>query len=75
MIIQSNVRYQSLSFIPGVAVAITTAMNWGSTYVFTQSFPSILASIKASGSLYMICVLDLAASLFYLFLLPETKVL
>ncbi len=49
-------------------------MNWGSIYIFTQSFPAILASLKASGSLYMISIINIAAAVFYLFFLPETKV-
>ncbi|XP_064403258.1 putative metabolite transport protein YwtG [Halichondria panicea] len=57
----------------GVVVAIATTMNYGATYLFTQSFPSILASVKASGSLYMISIINIVAAVFYLFLLPETK--
>ncbi len=58
----------------GVVVAIATTMNYGATYLFTQSFPSILATVKASGSLYMISIINIVAAVFYLFLLPETKV-
>ena len=54
-------------------MAISVAINWVLAYTFTQAFPSILASINSSGSLYMISLIDLAAALF-LFLLPETKV-
>ncbi|XP_064402970.1 uncharacterized protein LOC135348622 [Halichondria panicea] len=57
----------------GLVVAISTAINWVFGYTFTQAFPSILASIKSFGSLYMISLIDLAAALFFLFLLPETK--
>ncbi len=59
----------------GIMVGIATAMNWGSTYAFTQAFPSILASFQTFGTLYMLCFIDLCAALFSLFLLPETKVL
>ncbi len=58
----------------GIVVGIATAMNWGSTYIFTQTFPSILASFQTFGTLYMLSFINLAAALFFLFLLPETKV-
>ncbi|XP_064403244.1 probable metabolite transport protein CsbC isoform X3 [Halichondria panicea] len=57
----------------GVAVSISTALNWLMAYVLTQAFPSFLASIQTFGTLYMISIIDLAAALFFFFLLPETK--
>ncbi|XP_064402965.1 uncharacterized protein LOC135348620 isoform X2 [Halichondria panicea] len=57
----------------GLVVAISVAIYWVFAYTFTQAFPSILGSINSSGSLYMISLIDLAAALFFLFLLPETK--
>ena len=57
-----------------VAVAISTAINWSSIYTFTQTFPSILAAMQTFGTLYLISFLNLSAGLFFLFLLPETKV-
>ncbi|XP_064402973.1 uncharacterized protein LOC135348624 [Halichondria panicea] len=57
----------------GIAVAISTAANSSLVYSMSLAFPSLLASIQTFGSLYMFSVINLAATLFVIFFLPETK--
>ncbi len=66
--------HESFPFLTGIAVAISTAANSSLVYSMSLAFPSLLASIQTFGSLYMFSVINLAATLFVIFFLPETKV-
>ena len=55
-------------------MGISTSTNWLTVYTFTQTFPFILSALNSYGSLYMMAGIDILACLFFLFLLPETKV-
>ena len=55
-------------------MAISSSVNWLTGYAFLQTFPFILSALNSYGSLYMMAGIDILACLFFLFLLPETKV-
>ena len=55
-------------------MGISTSTNWLTGYTFTQMFPFLLSVLNSYGTLYMLAVIDILACLFFLFLLPETKV-
>jgi len=57
-----------------VSIALSVAMSWFVIYLNYQAFPFILASLKIFGTIYMLAAISLCAGLFYLFVLPETKV-
>jgi len=50
------------------------SIHWFTVYLFTQTFPFILASLTLFGTFYVYVAINLSAGLFYLFVLPETKV-
>jgi len=61
--------------VRAIAVSITTAANWTGNFVVAMLTPILIASpFKIYGTFYLLSGMLLAALLFVLFTLPETKV-
>lgn len=61
--------------VRAAAVSITTAANWSGNFVVAMLTPILIASpLQIHGTFYLLSVCLLAAFLFVLFSLPETKV-
>jgi len=63
------------NFLIGIAVSLTSSVYWIFNIITAQVTPILLASsLQTYGTFYLFAGVHLAAILFALFTLPETKV-
>ena len=65
----------TLNFFIGIAVSLTSSTYWVGNIIVAQVTPILLASsLQTHGTFYLFAGVHLAATLFALLTLPETKV-
>ena len=65
----------TLSFSTGIAVSLTGSAYWVTNVIVAQVTPVLLAStLQTFGTFYLLVGVHIAAILFVLLTLPETKV-
>jgi len=63
-----------IDFLVGIAVSLTSSTYWVGNFIVAQVTPILLASsLQTYGTFYLFAGVHLAAILFALFTLPETK--
>ena len=61
--------------IRGTAVSVATMANWGANFVVTISFLTLLHAISDSGTFFLFACLTVAALVYFIKRVLETKAL